>query len=78
MNKNKVLHKDFVNSFLKTFIKNRKRYIKSINFLKKNLSTFLRHFQRNGEFKYVCVYKITHKRIFVYYNRTLVSRENKN
>ena len=61
MNKNKVLHKDFVNSFLKTFIENRKRYIKSINFLKKSLSTFLRHFQRNGEFKYVYVYKITHK-----------------
>ena len=78
MNKNKVLHKDFVNSFFENVIKNRKRYIKSINFLKKNLSTFLRHFQRNGEFKYVCVYKITHKQIFVYYKRTLVSRGNKN
>ena len=78
MNKNKVLHKDFVNSFLKTFIENRERYIKSINFLKNNLSTFLRHFQINGEFKRLCVYKIMHKLIFVYNNRTFVSCENKN
>lgn len=61
MNKNKVLYKDFVNTFLKTFIENRERYIKSFNFLQKNLSIFSRHFKRNGEFKYVYVYKITHK-----------------
>ena len=78
MNKNKTLHKDFVNTFLKTFIENRKRYIKSFNFLKKNLSTFSRHFQINGDFKYVCIHKIIHKLIFVYNNRTFVSRENKN
>ena len=78
MNKNKVLHKDFVNILSKTFIENRKRYIKLVSFLKKNLSTFSRHFQINGEFKYVCVYKIMHKLIFVYNNRTFVSCENKN
>ena len=61
MNKNKVLYKDFVNTFLKMFIENRERYIKLFNFLQKNLSTFSRHFKRNGEFKYVYVYKITHK-----------------
>ena len=61
MNKNKVLHKDFVNNFLKTFIENRERYINRLTFQKKNLSTFSRHFQRNEGFKYVYVYKTTHK-----------------